>query len=111
MRELLRSKCRGRTLHTKEWLRCSKLVSKMRRPSSASSLVISVTNQMHRYQRRGCKVSLIVGKTIVHMQIKVVARRDRRIVARIIQMHAWYVLTLRVKRGATGWIAGIATGS
>src|SRR5260370_5363993 len=111
MRELLRSEYRDRTLHAKEWPRCSKMVSMKRRPSSVSSASSIVINQRRQHQRRRCRASTLVKQTVLRKQNRPIAGIHRRIAARIIGMHVRYVLTLLVKLGATGWIAGIATDS
>ena len=52
----------------------------------------------------------LTGQTPLHRKNK---QRPfcKGIAARIIRMRSWCVLIPQVRRGATSWIAGIATGS
>ena len=71
--------------------------------------VINVIKRMSRQQQRTFKVQVMTGQTTLHVKNK---QRPfcTEIAVRIIRMRSWCVLTPQVRRGATRWIAGIATG-
>ena len=72
--------------------------------------VIIVIKCMSQLQQREFKEQTLTGKTTLHRKNKKMLLY-KGIAVRIIRRHGWCVLIPQVRRGATSWIAGIASGS